>query len=464
MGLAGTLRASNLVNAINGFQVNGTSLASTHLSDSAALARLASPVLTGNPTGPTPAQDDNDFSLATTAFVIGQLSTSTPIVDGTGAVGTSLRMARADHVHPTDASRAPLASPTLTGIPLAPTPTPGDSSTKIATTAFVASAGGVPSGTILQFAGISTPVGFLACDGTAQLRASFPTLFAALVASIGTATVTIAAPGVWTLNAHGLVNGDVIYIETTGALPTGLSADTAYFVVAATTNTFQVATTKGGTGITTTGTQSGTHTAFRAPWALGTMSATTFNVPDTRGVTLVNKNGATFQNLGSKGGEETHLITNTEMPTHAHGGSTSAVSAGTPAGTVSVVNAGVITTGVDTTDHVHAGTTSGVSTFHTHSYNDRNTVNGQSYGAGSFPYATNAVATLTSTDSTDHSHSFTTGGRSANHQHDVPAHGHTATFAGSALGTHTHTISNDGGSTAHNNLQPYGVINHIIKT
>jgi hypothetical protein len=67
-------------------------------------------------------------------------SSGAPAMDGTAAVGTSNRYARADHVHPTDTSRAPLASPALTGTPTAPTPAAGDDSTKIATTAFVTEA------------------------------------------------------------------------------------------------------------------------------------------------------------------------------------------------------------------------------------------------------------------------------------------------------------------------------------
>lgn len=42
-------------------------------------------------------------------------SSTTPIMDGTAAVGTGTTWARADHVHPTDTSRAPLASPVFTG-------------------------------------------------------------------------------------------------------------------------------------------------------------------------------------------------------------------------------------------------------------------------------------------------------------------------------------------------------------
>lgn len=50
-------------------------------------------------------------------------ATTTPIMDGTGAIGSSTEYARADHVHPTDTSRAPVESPAFTGTPTAPTPT-----------------------------------------------------------------------------------------------------------------------------------------------------------------------------------------------------------------------------------------------------------------------------------------------------------------------------------------------------
>lgn len=62
-----------------------------------------------------------------------------PIVDGTATAGTAAKWSREDHVHPTDTSRAPVASPTFTGNPKAPTPVTSDNSTSIATTAYVKS-------------------------------------------------------------------------------------------------------------------------------------------------------------------------------------------------------------------------------------------------------------------------------------------------------------------------------------
>ena len=65
----------------------------------------------------------------------------TPLMDGTGAIGVSTDYARADHVHPTDTTRAALASPNFTGTPKAPTnSTASTATTQIATTAFTQNA------------------------------------------------------------------------------------------------------------------------------------------------------------------------------------------------------------------------------------------------------------------------------------------------------------------------------------
>ena len=52
-----------------------------------------------------------------------QASTTLPGMNGAAAVGVGNTWARADHVHPSDTSRAPLASPAFTGTPTAPDPT-----------------------------------------------------------------------------------------------------------------------------------------------------------------------------------------------------------------------------------------------------------------------------------------------------------------------------------------------------
>ncbi len=84
-------------------------------------APIISPHFSGVPQAPTAAADTNTLQIANTTFVLGQAGASNPLIDGTAAPGTSLRYARQDHVHPTDTTRAPVASPTFTGTVTAPT-------------------------------------------------------------------------------------------------------------------------------------------------------------------------------------------------------------------------------------------------------------------------------------------------------------------------------------------------------
>ena len=83
--------------------------------------------------------------------------------------------------------------------------------------------------------------------------------------STSTVTVTIATPGVMTWTAHGLVSGQRIQLSTTGALPTGLTAATTYWVTVVDANTFSLSTSlanaQTATLIATSGSQSGVHTA-----------------------------------------------------------------------------------------------------------------------------------------------------------------------------------------------------------
>jgi len=71
-------------------------------------------------------------------------------------------------------------------------------------------------------------------------------------------TISIAAPGIITLPTDFFIaDGTAISLISTGALPTGLTVGTTYFVVNSTGNTFELSATLGGASITTSGTQSG---------------------------------------------------------------------------------------------------------------------------------------------------------------------------------------------------------------
>jgi hypothetical protein len=113
------------------------------ITDLAAKAPLASPAFTGTPTAPTAGAGDNSTRLATTAFVTGALSASAGVASFNTRTGVvSLTAADLSGV-----GGALLASPALTGTPTAPTAGTSDSSTRLATTAYVQTAIAAISGT-----------------------------------------------------------------------------------------------------------------------------------------------------------------------------------------------------------------------------------------------------------------------------------------------------------------------------
>jgi len=185
------------------------------VSDLAAKAALASPTFTGTPAAPTAAVDTNTTQLATTAFVLAQASASgdgTPAMDGTAARGTSTHFTRADHVHPTDTSRAPLTSPAFTGTPTAPTVSSAtDSSTKLATTAFVQAA------LVAYTAPISN-------DGSGHYWIGGSSAIQVLVQNSSFVSATLSVNGLFAVNGAGqcqiinneAYNSDVLIIQHNG--------------------------------------------------------------------------------------------------------------------------------------------------------------------------------------------------------------------------------------------------------
>ena len=117
------IEAGSQVNVIESVKVNGTAKAVVNKA-----VDIAVPTKTSDIT------NDSDFVSHA------DLSNANPVTDGIASPGISQNFARADHIHPTDTSRAPVASPAFTGTPTAPTAASGTNTTQIATTEFVASA------------------------------------------------------------------------------------------------------------------------------------------------------------------------------------------------------------------------------------------------------------------------------------------------------------------------------------
>jgi hypothetical protein len=76
-------------------------------------------------------------------------------------------------------------------------------------------------------------------------------------------TISIASPAVITA-ANTCVAGQAIVFQTTSALPTGLTAGTLYYVISTGLGaaSFEVSTTVSGSAVNTSGSQSGTQTAY----------------------------------------------------------------------------------------------------------------------------------------------------------------------------------------------------------
>jgi microcystin-dependent protein len=179
-------------------------------------------------------------------------------------------------------------------------------------------------------------------------------------------------------------------------------------------------------------------------------SGASFNVPNLENRVPVGKGSGTFGNLNNVGGAESVTLTVDQMPSHshtqnAHSHGASSGSAGSHSHTASTNTAGSHTHG-DSGSHTHgafrginasrgAGTSSGI----------------QSTNISSAIFDTTTATTHTHTSSGGHSHTITVAD-DGSHSHAVSVDNATA------------TNQNTGGGLAHNNLQPYIVVNYIIKT
>jgi hypothetical protein len=187
-------------------------------------AGTSTTTLQGTTNGVTEAVDTNNTELATTAFVVGQAGSATPIVDGTATVGTSLRYARQDHVHPTDTSRAALASPTFTGTPLSTTAAVDTNTTQIATTAFVVAQAAAATPLVDGTAAVGTSLRYARQDhvhptDTSRAPTASPTF---------TGTVTVNAPANFSAGSKLSVANNAssagLNVGATATVPSGPSA------------------------------------------------------------------------------------------------------------------------------------------------------------------------------------------------------------------------------------------------
>lgn len=208
----------------------------------------------------------------------------------------------------------------------------------------------MPAGAVIPYAGAAAPTGFLMCDGSSQVRATYPDLFTAIgtvfgavdgshftlpdmrgrvAAGVGsnTWTFTFASTDVNTgteavavTASSELITGRKIQLTTTGTLPTGLSLATDYYLIVVDTTHVQFASSLAlaiaGTAINLTGAGSGTST--------GTLTGTA-------------------RTLGEHGGEQTHSLVTAEIPAHTHSQNSTVSTAGGSGGLVNTVSGSTVT-------------------------------------------------------------------------------------------------------------------------
>jgi hypothetical protein len=107
------------------------------------------------------------------------------------------------------------------------------------------------------------------------------------ISTTSTVTIDIATPALIHWTTHGLTAGTPVIFQTTGALPTGLSASQIFYVIAAglTANAFEVSTSVGGSAVNTSGSQSGTQTAIANPLKFKTVACPSVTVRNCAGTT-----------------------------------------------------------------------------------------------------------------------------------------------------------------------------------
>lgn len=120
--ITGVLPIANMPSIPNTSLASNTiTLGTTAIALGATVTSIAGLGLTGVPTAPTAAVNTSSTQIATTAFVLAQLGSAAPLINGTATSGTSTLGAHQDHAHPVDTTRAAVASPTFTGVVTAPT-------------------------------------------------------------------------------------------------------------------------------------------------------------------------------------------------------------------------------------------------------------------------------------------------------------------------------------------------------
>ena len=168
-----------------------------------------------------------------------------------------------------------------------------------------AQADSILPGTVIDYAGTSIPVGYLACNGNSVPRAMYPDLFAAITfVQSGSTTGTTAVTGLTNMLSLAYVG---MVVEGTNITP-------------GTTIAAVVSNTQITLSATTTGTGTNNVTFF----PFGNAGTTVFNLPNLNDQVVAGAGGTLFQSggvgnaVGNSGGSASYMLQNSDTPPHVH--------------------------------------------------------------------------------------------------------------------------------------------------
>lgn len=303
------------------------------------------------------------------------------------------------------------------------------------------------TGMVLPFIGSVAPTGFVLADGTSYTTAAQTNL--ALVTKglhgLGSLVTFTAAANVITATSHGLSNGTIIFVQTTVTLPTGLSANTPYYVIASTTNTFQVALTLGGSAVTISSGGSGTQSY-----------STSFKVPDLRGRIVMNAGtGAKVATIASVSGNVFTLTGITNSATNEF-----------QTGQAVVFTAGTAGNLVNSTTYFVVRVTNTTFSLSTTLANAQNSILITLLGTETGSFALSLTARTLGDTGGEENHAMSATELLTHHHGWGSNNGNNGgQGAGTAATTaNQFNTSDTGGNVAMNNTQPFTVLTYIIKT